>query len=277
MRPAHIPVYAVARCCEASARFFAYLSSFFDGLLPALLSPSEISSRVIRAYDTVYTTEATIHARDVVIDESLDAWESSVLDSYKICSGRMLVLGSGWGREAFAIARREITITGIDANPAAVRAAQTRATAINVSARFHRANFLHLPYKPHSFDWAFLASIMYSAVQGRHVRQAWLRSIRQCLTQDGLVILSFTREYSPPTHARTLLSHFNALLSTLPGANAACQTGDRYATGHFLHAFQSEEDIRSELTEAGAVIKELSWVHCYAVVSFPSREPHPLA
>lgn len=277
MHLTRIPVYVVARCCEASARFFAYASSFFDGLLPALLSPPEITSRVIHAYDTVYTAEATIHARDVVIDESLDAWETSVLDSYKICSGRMLVLGSGWGREAFAIARRGITVVGIDANAAAVRTAQARATAIDVSAHFHRANFIDLPYKPHSFDWAFLASIMYSAVPGRNVRQAWLRSIRQCLTQNGLVILSFTREYSPPTRARTLLSRFNVFLSTLPGTNSACQPGDRYATGHFLHAFQSEEDIRNELTEAGAIIKELSWIHCYAVVSFPSREHHPSA
>jgi ubiquinone/menaquinone biosynthesis C-methylase UbiE len=277
MRLSHIPVYVVARCCEAGARFFASLSSFFDGLLPALLSPQEITSRVIRAYDTVYTAEATVRARDVVIDESLDAWEASVLDSYKICSGRMLVLGSGWGREAFAIARRGVTVVGIDANAAAVRAAQTRATAIGVPARFHQGNFIHLPYQPRSFEWVFLASIMYSAVPGRNVRQAWLRSIRQCLTQDGLVILSFTREYSPPTRARTLLSRFNALLRALPGANAACQAGDRYATGHFLHVFQSEDDIRNELTEAGAMVKELSWVHCYAVVSFPSREHHPSA
>lgn len=277
MHLTRIPVYVVARCCEASARFFAYASSFFDGLLPALLSPPEITSRVIRSYDTVYTAEVATLSRDFVIDESLDAWETSVLDSYKICSGRMLVLGSGWGREAFAIARRGITVVGIDANAAAVQAAQARAMTIGVSARFHQANFIDLPYKPHSFDWAFLASIMYSAVPGRNVRQAWLRSIHQRLTHDGLVILSFSREYSPPTRARTLLFRFNAFLRTLPGANRACQPGDRYETGHFLHVFQSEEDIRNELTEAGVVIKELSWTNCYAVVTFPSREHHPSA
>ena len=277
MRATRIPIFLLARCCEAAARFFGYISGFFDGLLPALLSPREVASRVIHAYDTVYTEEASVHARNVVLDESLDAWETSVLDNYKISTGRMLVLGSGWGRESFAIARRGITVVGIDTNAAAVRAAHARAKAIDVSACFHQANFLELPYKPRSFDWAFLASIMYSAVQGRQVRQAWLQNIRRCLTRDGLVILSFTREYSPPTRARALLSWINACVSRLPGANGACQPGDRYATGHFLHAFQSEEDIRSELTEAGATIKELSWMHCYAVVTFPSHEPRPSA
>jgi ubiquinone/menaquinone biosynthesis C-methylase UbiE len=207
----------------------------------------------------------------------LDAWETDVLDRYKIRSGRMLVLGSGWGREAFAISRRGITVVGIDTNAAAVRAAQARATTMGVSARFHRANLFDLPYKSHSFEWVLLSSIMYSVIPGRGVRQAWLRHIRQCLTKDGLVILSFTREYSPPTLARTMLFRLNAFLSTLPGTNAACQPGDRYETGHFMHVFQSEEEIRNELTEAGAVIQELSWTNCYAAVTFHSGERHPAA
>jgi len=277
MHLTRIPVYVLARCCEACACFFARASNLFDSLLPALLSPHEITSRVIRSYDTVYTAEVAAHAHDTVIDEQLDTWETEVLDRYKICSGRMLVMGSGWGREAFAMARRGITVVGIDTNIAAVQAAQTRAMTIGVSARFHRANFFDLPYKPHSFDWAFLSSIMYSVIPGRGVRQAWLRHILQRLKRDGLVILSFTHEYSQPTRARTMLFRLNAFLSTLPGANPVCQPGDRYETGHFMHVFQSEEEIRNELTEAGVVIQELRWTNSYAVVTFPSGEHHPSA
>jgi len=276
MHLSRIPVYAMARCCEVSAHFLARASSFFNGLLPALLSSQEITARVIRAYDTVYTTEIYAHTNDA-IDEPLDAWETDVLDRYKICSGHMLVLGSGWGREAFAITRRGIAVVGIDTNSAAVRTAQTRAKTLNVSARFHQASFFDLPYKPYSFDWALLSSSMYSAIPGRHVRQAWLRHISRRLKRDGLIILSFTHEYSQPTRARTMLFRLNAFLCTLPGANSACQPGDRYETGHFMHVFRSEEEIRNELTEAGAAIQELIWANSYAVVAFPSREHHPPA
>jgi hypothetical protein len=44
----------------------------------------------------------------------------------------------------------------------------------------------------------------------------------------------------------------NAWLAGLPGANPSYQAGDLVSHDHFLHAFLSEEELRSELTEAGA-------------------------
>ena len=66
-----------------------------------------------------------------------------------------------------------------------------------------------------------------------------------------------------------LAHRFSAWLAGLPGANAAYQPGDLLSSGHFLHAFLSEEELRSELTEAGATILQLNWDRQFAVLTWP--------
>lgn len=271
MRLLTIPTIALARCVEMAARAFERIASLCYGLLPALLPVSEISSRVIHAYDHVYTTEIPAHT-DGALEETLDAWEADVLARYDIRTGRMLVLGSGWGRESMAIARRGISVIGIDTNAAAILVSRARAIAAGVPASFHRASLHALPYKPGSFDYALLASIMYSAIPGRAPRERWLRQIGRHLTTGGLAILSFRPEYGPPTMKDRLRSRINLFLSRLPGANHAYQPGDKYPSGHFMHFFQDEQEIRAELAGAGALVRELSWPNGYAVVSFSTQE-----
>ena len=57
---------------------------------------------------------------------------------------------------------------------------------------------------------------------------------------------------------------------TLPGANQSYQLGDTCSQSHFLHAFVDEEEIQSELREAGATIEQLHWHEGCAVLSWPS-------
>ena len=271
MQLVRLPIYLCARCCELAASTFYHLASLFSGLLPALLPPAQLSSRIIHDYQRVYEKEPLVYDKG---DESLESWEITVIERHQIRSGSVLVLGCGWGREALALARRGLTVVGIDTSLAALRAARRRAIDAGVPARFHQASFLELPYKPQCFDYILLASSMYSTIPSRARRQAWLRTLRGHLKAGGHVILSFAVEPHPLTGLRAVRTSLSLAVSKLPGANHTYQTGDEYLAGHYMHLFQAEHEVRTELTEAGAVIKELRPAKGYAVLTF-TETPHP--
>jgi len=241
------------------------LANVFNGLLPALLSPSQLSTRVIRNYQTIYKQEPRAYDRG---DELLDPWEAVVVERYRIRSGRMLVMGSGWGREALALAHRGLTVVGIDTSFQAITPAQARARETSIPAHFHQASFLDLPYKPQSFDYVLLSSSMYSTIPGRSERQSWLRALRRQLKTGGYAILSFALESSPRTGLRTARTSLSIAASKLPGANHAYQPGDECPAGHFMHLFQTEDELRTELAETGATIHDLNPARGYAVLTF---------
>jgi len=269
MRLASLPVYLCARCCELAAATLYRLANLFSGLLPALLSPAQLSTRVIRNYQTAYEKEPLAYDRG---DETLDPWEAVVVERYQIRSGRMLVMGSGWGREALALARRGLTVVGIDTSFPAITTAQGRAREIGIPAHFHQASFLDLPYKPQSFDYLLLSSSMYSTIPGRSGRQAWLRGLRRQLKTGGHAILSFALELSPRTGARTARTSLSITVSKLPGANHAYQPGDECLAGHFMHLFQTEDELRTELVEVGATIHDLNPARGYVVLTFDKAD-----
>ena len=264
-RLARVPIYLCARCCELTATTLYRLANVFSGLLPALLSAEQLSARVIRTYQNAYEKEALAYDRG---EETLDPWEAAVVERYRIRSGRMLVMGSGWGREALALAHRGLAVVGIDTSVLALAAAHRRAREAGIPAHFHQASFLHLPYRPESFDYALLSSSMYSTIPGRTGRQAWLRALRRHLKTGGRAILSFALESSPRRGLHAARTRLSATVSKLPGANPAYQPGDECLGGHFMHLFQTEDELRTELTEGGARIHDLNPARGYVVVTF---------
>lgn len=259
----------LAQGLDHIGRVFSRLADLLWELLPALLPPDQLARYVKARYDTLYLPRF-IPPRGELEDDNLEAWEMEVLERYKINSGRMLAMGTGWGREALAIARRGLTVIGVETNPVAVREAQRFARQTGLSAHFHRADFAALPYADGSFDFALLATTMYSAIPGTTGRQAWLGRLRRLLKAGGLVLLSYERELPAPSRIKAISGRLNAFLHRLPGANLDYRPGDNYSTDHYMHAFQSEAEIRAELIGAGASIRELRWMRGYAVVDFPA-------
>jgi SAM-dependent methyltransferase len=247
------------------------LANLVNGLLLVLLSPDQLTGLVRNHYLDSYSDK---FVPKVPADYNyLEPWEAEVLNRYKIHSGRMLVLGSGFGREAMAIARRGLEVIGVDINYVATRAAHQRAQSAGLSARFHQADFLRLPYASASLDFVLLSSGMYSAIPGSSRRQMWLADVGRLLKPDGLALLSFERDQFPYSRIKAFCVRLNALLVKLPGSNMSYQPGDDCRFGHFFHNFVTEDEIRKELLGAGATIQELDWAKGYAVVALPPR-PH---
>jgi ubiquinone/menaquinone biosynthesis C-methylase UbiE len=250
---------------------FTRMANFLWELIPAILSPDELTRHVQARYAPVYTPQS-VPTKEEMENDNLDAWEVDVLERYRINSGRMLAMGTGWGREALSIARRGVMVIGVETNPVAVRETQRYASHAGISAYFHRADFTALPYADASFDFALIATTMYSAIPGTERRQAWLGRLGRLLKPGGLLMLSFDRELPPPSRTRAISRLLIALLQKLPGANRDFRPGDSYSAEHYMHSFRSEEEIRTELTGAGASIRELRWVKGYAIVNFPAQK-----
>lgn len=263
-------VHLLAKTFKVCGELFYRLGILADGLLPVLLPSSDLTRLLRKFYVPVYSDGFIQQAQDVE-EYYLHDWETEVLDRYHINSGRLLVLGSGGGREAIAVARRGVTVEGVDTNYTAVRTAQQMARTIGVLARFCQADFLALPYGPACFDVVLLSENMYSSIPDKAQRQTCLAELGRLLKPNGLVILSFIQERSPVSRLTSIGTRLNLMLVRLPGTNPAYQPGDTCAWGHFMHAFQNADEIRAELVGAGALVKELNWARGFAVITYPPR------
>ncbi len=242
------------------------LALLLNGLLPALLTPGQLTRLTRQHYQRSYSSGVTTPADEPHLCE-LEPWEREVADRYALTKGRLLVLGTGVGREAVAMAQRGLTVVGIETDATALRAAARIAGKLGSGVRFVRADLTRLPFRPASFDFALLASIMYSAIPGRAQRQMWLRDLCRVLSPEGLAVLSFLTEQEPQARMTRLREALARRLARLPGANRAYQPGDTCPQGHFLHAFQTAREVRQELEEAGVVVRELDWRRGFVVVT----------
>jgi SAM-dependent methyltransferase len=259
-----------AKTFQDLAEFISRLSNSIYGLLPLILSSSELVKLIQETYVPRYESSRLGLTEPALLDSLLAPWELGLLNRYGFDSGRMLVMGAGLGRESIAIARRGTHVVGIDTNPIAMQVATRYATAYGIPATFHRADFLRLPYHTASFDFAFLTTLMYSSIPGRRQRQAWLKELGRLLRPGGLLFVSFVAlpaGYQVSRAARFRKS-LNRLLAKLPGTNQDYQIGDECMTGHFLHEFQNETELREELKGADVNITELNWSQGYAAISF---------
>lgn len=265
MRVLGFLVLYLARLLATVGRIFDRGAFVMNGLLPALLPPHHLTNLIRRHYERSYSN-AYAPLSDDLSQWTLEQWEKEVFIRLGIRSGRMLVLGSGVGREAIALANLGLSVIGLDINREALRTAARAARHTTAAAVFVQADFLSLPIRPQSVECLLLSGIMYSSIPGRDNRRAWLRSATDHLTPDGFIVLNFLVDRWPPARSRRLVEALNRIVAALPGANQAYQPGDTCAQSHFLHAFLTEEEIRQELVQTGVTLVDLNWNRGYAVV-----------
>jgi hypothetical protein len=264
---AHIVIVLVGMCEKMTGLLFR-VQQLLTGILPVLLSPKEMISLIRNHYDDSYQDVAASHS-ETCYKWTLESWEEDVIVRHKMTSGTILVLGAGVGRESVALAQRGFFVVGLDINRESLCVASQQSAVNGLRPLFAQADFLAIPIGLVRVNYVFMSGIMYSSIPGRQRRQAWLRSLRPCLREQGLIVLNFLIAREMETRMHRLIHRLNRWLTTLPGANQSYQLGDTCSQSHFLHAFVDEEEIRSELRDAGATVDHLSWHEGYAVVSWP--------
>ena len=266
----------LALCLIRIADVAHWIGGIFDragflltGILPAILPPASLTelirSHYDRGYDDSYSTFTSAPQ-----EWPLEQWENEVLARHHILSGQLLVLGTGTGRESIALAKRGFHVIGLDISRSALRMAAHIARTGGVPVTFVQADFLALPAHPAHFDYILLTSIMYSSIPSRNWRLTWLRQLTSLLSPEGLAVLQFLIDSAPSTRTKKACHTINRWLSRFPGANRLYQPGDTCPEGHFLHAFQSEQELRQELSESPVVLRELNWHGQYLVIAASS-------
>ena len=265
-------IHFFAKILDRVGRVFFRLGNLLESFLPALLKPLQMNTLLTRYYAGCYYDRDWMYNEGVLEEMGLEfeSWEVDVCRRYGIDSGRMVVMGCGWGRESVLIAERKVDVVGLDRHAGVLNTARRLAKERKVPAQFLQADLLALPHAPKCFDFALLASTMYSAIPSLKQRQAWLRDLRRILKPEGLVIFSFHVAQTKLSRLDRLAAKLNGWLLRLPGANLDYQDGDVFQAGHFFHLFRGEDELRGELEGAGAVIRELNWIQQYAVISYPA-------
>src|SRR5436309_15750468 len=108
-------VLRLAKGLDAVGSLVYRLSSVFHGFLPALLSPAQLQGLMREHYVRLYT-EAFVD--EVLADQQdgLQRWEKEVLDRNRMNSERTVLLGSGEGRDAIAVAQRRDSDERVEAH-----------------------------------------------------------------------------------------------------------------------------------------------------------------
>lgn len=252
------------RLVEGIGRLVSHVQFCLYGILPALLPPDELTALTRTYYNRSYGgLEREFHAD--TYRWTLDTWEEAVRAKHMAATGTVLVLGAGLGREAIAFGQCGYRVLGIDNNFDGLRIATKRAADLPVT--FVQGDFQLLPICDRQADYVFLSGVMYSSIPGRNHRQECVRRFRSTLRTNGKIALNFLLSHEWQTKTHRIINRINYWLRKLPGSNQAYQLGDFCSHGHFMHAFVDENEIRSELTEAGATILELNWSEGFVVIA----------
>ena len=166
----------LAKVAHWMGRAFEGAALLLTDMLPALMPPATLTKLVCthyeRSYDDTYS-----HFTGAPQEWPLEQWELEVLARHHIASGKLLVLGTGIGRESIALAKRGFRVIGLDISRSALRIGAQITRTAGVPVMFVQAGFLALPTHPAHFDYILLPSIMYSSIPSRSWRQTWLRQL----------------------------------------------------------------------------------------------------
>jgi 2-polyprenyl-3-methyl-5-hydroxy-6-metoxy-1,4-benzoquinol methylase len=165
----------------------------------------------------------------------------------------VLVVGSGAGRESFALTEDGLRVVGIEFSPAMVRSSATEASRRGLDVAFLQADVREHAAERASLDGVLFTYDVYSFLPGSRERVELLRRIRSWLRPGGSVFLS----------ARRLLSVYDRLILSLQWLalqrSGEAEWGDSHTRwipddGRLCRSFVhlcSEEQLRHETSSAG--------------------------
>jgi SAM-dependent methyltransferase len=228
-----------------------------------------------------YDGQAAFYERSPA--EDLEASLASRIRGRLPAGGRLLVVGSGTGRECFALAAAGWQVTGLDFAPAMVEVARREAARRGAEVEFVSGDVRSHRVAPGSLSGVVFTYDVYSFVPQQKARVELLRAIHDWLAPGGAVFLS----------ARKLHSAYQRLILTLQWLaqrrRSDLEWGDshtRWISGEgrlgrsFVHYF-TDAQLRYEIAGGGFILEEWRGGHGVlrplAAVMIPRRTPERVA
>ncbi len=137
-----------------------------------------------------YSSDQAIDKYLKRVKEGLRKWGKAVLDQLFLTEGRVLVVGCGAGREAFALEELGFDVIGVDITPALLAKAQELATVRHSAVEFFLVEGTELIFPPQTFNAVILWSQVLGNVPGKIGRRNLLRECSKVLKPGGILSLS---------------------------------------------------------------------------------------
>lgn len=238
-------------------RFLIRLGNFISSLAVVVMRPNDLIEFSRASYAD--PGQLASFCDDRVIARGLNEREKALLAAIPLRSGSALVLGSGGGREAIALAKDGFSVTAVDYLPAMVEAtlANARKAGVTVSGSVQEISGLELPAA--SFDLAWLSAGMYSCVPTRKRRVNMLRRIASALKPGGYFATQMIwRECLSP---QGKAGGVRRVIAWLALGNVHFEPGDRiWNDREFMHIFFDKNVVRAELEEGGFDLVQLETI-----------------
>lgn len=164
-------------------------------------------------------------------------------------SGRLLDAFCGQGREAKLFAQSDYRVTAVDQLDWMIEAAEQYAALEGFEADFQVDDFDQMVVS-RPFDVVYTSCWMYSTVQSRKRRQAFLSQCYRLCDREGIIVISHLGQSGDSvfgTRLRYLIAKLAAILTL---GNFATEMGERIYTGLFWHHLD-DATVDREIREAG--------------------------
>jgi SAM-dependent methyltransferase len=229
------------------------LGRFIQSLAIMMMKPDDLVE--FSRLDYATPGQLRYWAGEDLVNQGLNPLESALLDMVPVKTGRLLLLCLGGGRDAVALARRGFAVTGVDFVPEIVQQAQENALRHGVQLAGLVQEISQLALPAGSFDIAWLANSMYSCLPTRKRRVAMLQRIRWALKPGGYFFCSFHWE---KMNISPRVEYARRIFAFLTLGNLTYEPGDLLVGNQeFIHAFSSEDDLKSEFAQGGFGVLDL--------------------
>jgi SAM-dependent methyltransferase len=164
------------------------------------------------------------------------------------------VIGCGAGRDLIPLAKMGFTVDGVDISPRAIRLAKEFMAKAGVSVDVYCADATEFTFPRKEYDAFIFSWFTYSYIPHAHRRIKALANLRDKLTPDGRVTLSFHR-YNGRGIQMSRIASFVGRVTRNPDPP---KVGDDFSRSlSYQHHFKHDE-IRSE---AGAAGYDIAAIH----------------
>lgn len=230
------------------------LGAFIQSLPVMVMRPDDLVEFSRQTYARPHNIEAW--AENDLIDSGLSPDEIELLEASPAKNGDLLLLGVGGGREAIPLAQMGFRVTGIDYIPEMVNRAKenTAKRGIHIVGLVQEISQLDVPES--AYDVVWISRSMYSCVPTRARRVEMVQRIGRALKQGGVFLCQF--QWNPNPKPRGAGERLRRLAALLTLGNLAYEPGDMlWLNVEFVHAFSSEDAIRSELEQGGLSVARI--------------------
>ncbi len=193
--------------------------------------------------------------------EGLDEQERLLVEQLMSDRGRVLNIGCGAGREAFALAELGFDVVGIDIAPHMIAEAKRHAQTSGMTVNFEIKDATALDLPPNSFDYVLLSAGVYSHIPTRQLRIDMLKKINDLLTPNGSIFFSVLYRTGSSFSRISLYDAFRRLARPILKQRLHSEPGDilvRYVSPVgtatklcYVHFFKDPSEVLEEIALAG--------------------------